>query len=41
MLFGLVWLDFLMFFALSPVDNTRGHRYIRYIRRKFDIAQQQ
>jgi len=27
MLFGLVWLDFRMFFALSHVDNTRGHRY--------------
>ena len=27
MLFNLVWLDFPMFFALSPVDNTRGHCY--------------
>jgi len=25
MLFGLVLLDFRMFFTLSPVDNTRGH----------------
>jgi len=27
MLFGLVWLDFPMFFTSSPVDNTRGHCY--------------
>ena len=27
MLFGLVWLDFRMFFTLNPVDNTRGHCY--------------
>ena len=27
MLFGLVWLDFRMFFTLSPVDNTTGHCY--------------
>jgi len=27
MLFGLVLLDFRMFFTLSPFDNTRGHCY--------------
>ena len=27
MLFGLVWLDFRMFFTLGPVDNTRGRCY--------------
>jgi len=26
-LFGLVLLDFRIFFTLSPVDNTRGHCY--------------
>jgi len=31
MLFGLVWLDFRMFFTLSPVDNTRGHCYKRLL----------
>jgi len=31
MLFGLVWLDFRMFFTLSLVDNTRGHRYKRLL----------